>query len=126
MKKLTLIFTVLLCGGFLFAQGLSEQKLIDLKKAGLDNALIVKQIEKDGISFQMDADTTIRLKKLGFSQDVLGALLSIGNKKSSPPEDDPIKTLYSQGKYPELCEMGICFTHPTPTDCGFGLVLTPG
>jgi hypothetical protein len=23
-------------------------------------------------------------------------------------------------------KMGICFTHPTPTDCGFGLVLTPG
>ena len=23
-------------------------------------------------------------------------------------------------------QMGICFTHQTPTGCGFGLVLTPG
>jgi Right handed beta helix region len=28
--------------------------------------------------------------------------------------------------YFESLEMGICFTHQTPTDCGFGLVLTPG
>ncbi len=26
----------------------------------------------------------------------------------------------------DFLEMGICFTHPAPTDCGLGLVLTPG
>ena len=26
----------------------------------------------------------------------------------------------------EFKHVGICFTHPIPTDCGFGLVLTPG
>ena len=51
------------CSNALFAQGLSEQKLIELKNAGIDNSLIVKQIEKDGISFRMDAEATIRLAK---------------------------------------------------------------
>jgi hypothetical protein len=102
--KILMILAFVLWGHALSAQGLSEQKLIELKKAGVESALIVKQIEKDGISFQMDADATIRLKQLGFSQDVLNALLSVGDKKTSGVAEDPVRTLYSRGKYPELCD----------------------
>ena len=104
MKILTLVLALFLGSNALFAQGLSEQKLIELKNAGIDNSLIVKQIEKDGISFRMDADATIRLKKLGFAQDVLNALLSAGDEKTGSTVEDPVKTLYSQGKYAELCD----------------------
>jgi hypothetical protein len=104
MKFLVLFLTFFLYGSASFAQGLSEQKLIELKKAGVESALIVKQIEKDGISFQMDADATIRLKQLGFSQDVLNALLSIGDKRTPGVAEDPVRALYSQAKYAELCD----------------------
>src|SRR5271155_5561175 len=104
MKLIALALTIFLGGSALFAQSLSEQKLIELKDTGVKDALIVKQIEKDGISFRMDADTTIRLKKIGFSDDVLNALISIADKKTSTTVEDPVKILYSQGKYAELCD----------------------
>jgi hypothetical protein len=104
LKLLSLALAICLCGTVLHAQALSEQNLIDLKKAGVDKAILVQQIEKDGISFPMDAATTIRLKNLGFADEVLSALINVGSKKPSLTADDPVKTLYAQGKYPELCD----------------------
>jgi hypothetical protein len=104
MKSLTLILTFCLYSIALCAQGLSEQNLLDLKKAGIDKAIVIQQIEKDGINFQMDASTTIRLKNIGFSDDVLSALLNASKGTSHSVSDDPVKSLYSQGKYTELCD----------------------
>lgn len=95
---------LMLLAGASLGQSLSKQNLIDLKKAGVSDPVLVKQIEKDGISFEMNAATTIELKNLGFSDDILSALLNGASKKSNPTSDDPVKTLYTQGKYPELCD----------------------
>ena len=63
-----------------FAQGsttaLSKDKLAALRTAGLSDSVLIQQIEKDGISFDMTADTTLELKGSGFSNDVLQALAS--------------------------------------------------
>jgi hypothetical protein len=117
MKKIAaLACAFCLCSVALQAQSLSVQNLIDLKKAGVDKAILVQQIQADGINFQMDANTTIRLKSLGFPDEVLSALLIAGSKKASPGADDPIKTLYSQGKYPELCDYLNSLLEKNPRD----------
>ena len=63
MKMAALACAICLYSMALYAQSLSEQNLIELKKAGIDKAILVQQIQANGISFQMDAGTTIRLKK---------------------------------------------------------------
>jgi hypothetical protein len=107
-----LIAVVLLLSTSLFAQvstnALSKEKLVALKSAGISDSILIQQIQKDGISFDMDADTTLELKKAGFSNEVLQTLLKAASKPSaiSTPaaESDPIRALYEQKKYAELAD----------------------
>jgi hypothetical protein len=76
MKLLSILLTIALLSIGSFGQSLSKQDVLDLKKAGVDKTVMIQQIQKDGINFEMNAATTIELKNLGFSDDVLSALLS--------------------------------------------------
>lgn len=57
------------------AAPLTEQQLIKLKAAGIGQDLIIQQIQNDGIAFSADAEAMIVLKRAGFSDAVLSALL---------------------------------------------------
>ena len=107
MKAPFVALMLLLFAGTSLGQPLSKQNLIDLKKAGISDSLLMKQIEKDGISFEMNAGTTIELKNLGFSDDVLSALLSSGKNtvtNASAPRNVSIAALYSAGQFSELAD----------------------
>lgn len=87
---------------------LSKEKLIALKNAGLNDSVLIQQIQKDGISFDMNADTTLELKNAGFSNDVLQALLQTSTKvapaSAQPAQNDSVAALYKAGKFPELAD----------------------
>jgi hypothetical protein len=90
-----------------FAQALSKQDLLDLRKSGVADSVLIKQIEKDGISFEMNSATTIELKNLGLSDDVLSALLGSRKPTEKPSpvsQNESIAALYKAGKFPELAD----------------------
>ena len=62
MKAPFVALMLLLFAGTSLGQSLSKQNLVDLKKAGISDSVLIKQIEKDGISFEMNAATTIELE----------------------------------------------------------------
>ena len=107
MKAPFVALMLLLFAGTSWGQSLSKQNLIDLKKAGISDSVLMKQIDKDGISFEMNAATTIELKNLGFSDDVLSALLGSGKKTvtdAPAPRSNSIAAMYNAGKFPELAD----------------------
>jgi hypothetical protein len=110
-SSIHLFLVMLLLGASLFAQvssnALSKEKLVALKNAGIGDSVLIEQIQKDGISFDMNADATLELKKAGFSNEVLQTLLKVTSKPSvvsTSAESDPIRTLYEQQKYAELAD----------------------
>lgn len=110
---------VLLFAGSSFAQALSKRDLLDLKKSGVADSVLIKQIEKDGISFEMNAATTIELKNLGLSDGVLSALLSSRKPaEKSPPvsQNESVAALYKAGKFPELADHLKATLKANPTD----------
>lgn len=107
MRAATLFF----CGAFLtlailapgaMAQELSHDSLVALQKSHLSDQVIVSQIEKDGISFEMTPTMTIQLKSEGFSDAIITALLTTAKKSTSAID---AKALYSQGKFAELIDL---------------------
>ena len=87
MRAATLFF----CGAFLtlailapgaMAQELSHDSLVALQKSHLSDQVIVSQIEKDGISFEMTPTMTIQLKSEGFSDAIITALLTTAKKST--------------------------------------------
>jgi len=107
MKILRALLLTLLLAPVLFAQALSKQDVIELKKAGVDDRVLIQQIQKDGISFELNAATTIELKGLGVSDDVLSALLSSGktaNRPAPATQNDSVGALYKAGRFPELAD----------------------
>lgn len=99
---------------------ISKAKLIALKNAGISDPVLIKQIIKDGIDFDMDADTTLELKKAGFSDDVLQALLQASTKPPSASvqraQSDSPAILYKAGRYPELADRLQAMLKSNPTD----------
>jgi hypothetical protein len=99
---------------------LSKDKLEALRTAGLSDSVLIQQIEKDGISFDMTADMTLELKGLGFSNDVLQALLRASESAPSaavqPAQDDSVAALYRAGRFPELADRLKAALKANPTD----------
>ena len=100
---------------------ISKDKLIALKNSGLGDAVLIEQIKKDGINFEMNADTTLELKKAGFSDDVLEALLQGGDKAPSTElaraaQDNSVAGLYKAGRFPELADRLRLALKENPTD----------
>lgn len=110
---------LLLLAGTSLGQSLSKQNLIDLKKAGIADSVLIKQIEKDGISFEMSAAATIELKNLGFSDDVLSVLLSSSKNTvthSPASRNDSIGAMYNAGQFPELADRLSASLKADPSD----------
>jgi hypothetical protein len=63
---------------------LTEQQLLKMKAAGISQDLIVQQIQSEGVAFPVDPDAMIALKKAGFSDAVLGALLKAPTGTGGP------------------------------------------
>jgi len=106
MRILEALLTLVILAPSLLAQSLSKQDLIDLKKAGVDNEVLIQQIQKDGIGFEMNAATTIELKNLGLSDEVLSALLNVktSSAHAGTTQSDSVAALYRAGKFPELAD----------------------
>jgi len=102
------------------SNGISKEKLIALRNAGVNDSVLVQQIQKDGIAFDMNADTTLELKNAGFSNDVLQALLQASRK--APPasaqtsQNDSVAALYKAGRFPELADHLKATLRANPSD----------
>jgi hypothetical protein len=90
---------------------LSKEKIIALKNAGVSDSVLIQQIQKDGINFEMNADATLELKNSGVSNEVLQALLTakVDRMGPAPPAVGPeinarAQELYKAGKYGELAD----------------------
>ena len=57
------------------AAPLTEQQLLKMKAAGISQAVIIQQIQHDGIAFAADPDALIALKKAGISDAALSAVV---------------------------------------------------
>lgn len=100
---------------------LTKEKLVALKNAGISDSVLIQQIQKDGIGFDMIADTTLELKNAGFSNDVLEALLQASSRAPSTAaqpttESDSAAALYKAGRFPELADRLKATLKTNPTD----------
>ena len=90
-------------------KGLSEADIIRLHAAGLSDDTIIQQIQHDGVFFQTDANTTIRLKAAGISENVIKALFGGGNASARPSSNFEIfsqtKVLYEEKQYGKLADL---------------------
>lgn len=107
--------------GQTLGNAISKDQLIALRNAGLGDSVLIEQIKKDGISFEMTPDTTLELKKAGFSDEVLGALLQVGSKTLSTEsaqraQEDSVVALYKAGRFPELADRLRSTRKANPTD----------
>lgn len=80
-----LVFSVAVCSAQK-KKPLTNQDVIDMVKAGLDEATITKAIETSESSFDTDPQTLILLKDSGISGGILSAMLSGGKPKSQPTD----------------------------------------
>ena len=110
-----LILMPTLLGMNAFAQtsgnALSKAKIIALKNAGVSDAVLIQQIQRNGIDFGMDPDTTLELKNSGVSNEVLQSLLSAkvsrterGASVVGPEINARAQELYRAGKYEDLAD----------------------
>jgi hypothetical protein len=103
------------------ANAISKDKLIALRNAGVGDSVLIEQIRKDGIGFDINADTTLELKAAGFSNDVLQALLQAGSKaqpapSAEPAKDDSVAGLFKAGRFPELADRLKATMKANPSD----------
>jgi hypothetical protein len=85
VKKNKFIYVCLLAFSFFltaslntFAQEetLTNEEVISLSKAGLNNSIIVDKIRTSKSKFDLSTDALIKLKKAGISDDIVGAMLA--------------------------------------------------
>ncbi len=91
---------------------LKEAGVTALVEAGFDDAEIIAKIEKDGIAFEVDSETLIRLRTAGVPREVLRAVMAAhaaaaATAKAAPSGDpliafDKIVTLLENGVDSEL------------------------
>jgi hypothetical protein len=80
-------FLALLSAEVCWCEPLSRQQLLEMKSAGIGEQVIIQQIEANGIAFQPNPSAMIALKKAGFSDLLLTAVM-----KAHSPEA-PLTTI---------------------------------
>jgi hypothetical protein len=122
---LLLVLAIVLSQISAFAQvsssnALSKEKILALRAAGVSDAVLIQQIQKSGINFAMDPDTTLELKTKGLSNDILQALFQATSKTpaSSVPvsQNGSVRKLYGEGKYAELADQLRSSLKTNPSD----------
>ena len=83
MRKWFLIAVLLASPEVARAQSLSKEDIAAMKQANVSDDVVVKQIETNGVSFTLSATDVIELKKKGYSDRLLQAML--GAKPPTPP-----------------------------------------
>src|SRR5579862_2506740 len=116
------LLTFTLCAQEPRSKTLSKQDVTQLVSAGLSASVIVQQIRKDGIAFDMDAATTLELKRAGVSDEILAALLDASSK---PPNaaDNSVHALYEAGKYADIADHMKAVLAKNPADAKSHAVL---
>jgi len=79
-----LLFAILLVP--ITARAVTVRDLIELKKAGLPDDVLVAVIDADRTIFTLDKDQILTLKKAGISETVLLKMLSTRREFDTPPE----------------------------------------
>ena len=80
--------TVVIALGVSSAEAVTIQDLIDLKRAGLGDEVLLALIEVDGGVFNIDTATLTKLKQAGLSEKVIEAIVRSG--RTRPIEEPPI------------------------------------
>lgn len=87
-RRSGLLFTCLLAFSVCFCiaqQALTDDSIIKMTKAGLDENIIVQTINSEPAKFSTSADDLIKLKQAGVSDRVLAAMLAKENPTAAPP-----------------------------------------
>ena len=122
---LLLVLATVLCQICAFAQvspsnALSKEKILALRAAGVSDAVLIQQIQRNGIDFGMDPDTTLELKNRGLPNEVLQVLFQAGNKNLASPgpasQSDSMRKLYGDGKFGELADQLRSSLKTNPSD----------
>jgi hypothetical protein len=112
-RFLCLVILVSISTSLAFAQtarhALSKEQLLALKNAGVNDSVLIAQIQRDGIDFDMTPDTTLELRTDGLSNNVLQTLFEVSSKRGSDSNtnttSDSIRTIYAAGRFPELADI---------------------
>src|ERR1700674_1722981 len=92
----------LLLSALAIAQAISKADLVALKRAGVDDSIVIRKIQSDGIAFDVSAQNILELKNAGVSNSVLDALVAASTK---PSENTALyKQLYGSGEYGQLAD----------------------
>jgi hypothetical protein len=101
----TVVLGLSIAAGVAYGAPLTEQQLLKMKAAGISQDLIVQQIQSDGIAFPVDPDAMIALKKAGFSDAVLGALLKA---QTGPVAASPMQAAAPDKQPPTAAQVDPC------------------
>src|SRR5436190_23732374 len=98
MKKAIFTLTMLFFSVVAFGQAelLTNSKIMEMTRAGLEPEIILLKIRSSAVSFDISADALIELKKAGVKDDVISAMVEKG--RSTPEAAGP--TLQSSNKQP--------------------------
>lgn len=82
------LVTALVISALLLMQSrkpLSNDELIQMKKAGLDDKTVERAIEANGVTLDTSVGALVALKNAGVSDEVIRAALSVSGQKATPP-----------------------------------------
>ena len=89
MRRLFLVFLLLLAPAALSAQTLTTRDIVALNKAGLAEEVLLALIEVHRPIFPVDAETLKALKDAGVPQSVIVAMVKSG-RETAPAVDDEV------------------------------------
>jgi hypothetical protein len=95
-----LVFSIILVGGSnAFAQDetMTNEEVISLAKAGLNETIIVNKIKTSKSSFDLSTDNLIKLKQAGVSDNIVTAMLEAKSGRSIQPASSAAQSADSRG-----------------------------
>ena len=95
-----LVFSFILVGGTnAFAQDetMTNEEVITLAKAGLNETIIINKIKTSKSSFDLSTDNLIKLKKAGISDNIVTAMLEAKSGRSMQPASSAAQPADSRG-----------------------------
>ena len=116
IRRVLAAATVILALGASSAQAVTIQDIIDLKRAGLGDEVLLALIEVDGGVFSIDTATLTKLKGAGVSEKVIEAIVRSGRTRSieeppvvqvTPPEPPPPQVVVIEHERPVVQQVAV-------------------
>ena len=116
IRRVLAAATVVLALGASSAQAVTIQDIIDLKRAGLGDEVLLALIEVDGGVFSIDTATLTKLKGAGVSEKVIEAIVRSGRTRSieeppvvqvTPPEPPPPQVVVIEHERPVVQQVAV-------------------